>query len=45
MLAIGDVYKENRMGPRMEPCGTPQVTVRGSDENEFKLTENVLLDR
>ena len=36
---------EKRMGPRIEPCGTPQERVAGGEECVPVFTENVLLLR
>ena len=36
---------ENRMGPRMEPCGTPRERRAGGEETLPILTEKLLLLR
>ena len=33
-----DVYIEKRVGPRIEPCGTPIETARGLDNRPSDLT-------
>ena len=45
MPAIGEVYKENRMGPRTEPWGTPQGMGRLGEVDDWDLTVNDLLLR
>ena len=30
-LAISFMYKRNSVGPKTEPCGTPDKTLRGVD--------------
>jgi hypothetical protein len=45
MLAIGEVYRENRMGPRTEPWGTPHGMGRLADVDDCDLTVNDLLLR
>lgn len=41
----GSKYKENRVGARTDPCGTPQDSLR-NDEVKFPiLTEKVLFVR
>ena len=34
----------NRMGPRKEPCGTPQECTKGTDKEELIFTDEDLLD-
>lgn len=38
-------YKENIMGPKIDPCGTPQRRETDADSQESKLTEKHLIDR
>ncbi len=39
----GSIYKENKMGARIEPWGTPQVNPDLDDEHPSTQTEKVLL--
>jgi hypothetical protein len=32
------MYTEKRVGPRIEPCGTPIETARGPDNRPYHLT-------
>jgi hypothetical protein len=45
MEAIGDVYSENKTGPRTEPWGTPEVTGKIDEVKESRLTEKDLFVR
>ncbi|MGL5902454.1 MAG: hypothetical protein ACRCZO_07160, partial [Cetobacterium sp.] len=38
-------YKGNKIGPRIEPWGTPQVTETELDENSLISTEKLLFVR
>jgi len=40
----GSKYKANKIGPKIEPCGTPHVT-EPRDEEHFPTTEKLLLVR
>ena len=31
---MGEIYSEKRMGPRTEPCGTPERQIDGSEVTE-----------
>ena len=42
---IGLVYREKRIGPRMEPWGTPYWSAAGCERVLPTLTECVLPDR
>jgi len=39
----GSVYKENSNGPKIDPCGTPQVRGAILEENSPNFTEKLLL--
>jgi len=43
MFHNGSIYKENKIGPRIEPWGTPQK--RGAADEEYSpiITEKLLL--
>lgn len=41
----GNRYSENRMGPKIEPCSTPQFKGDEADEYWPKYTEKLFLDR
>jgi hypothetical protein len=41
----GVVYRLKRMGPRTDPCGTPQVSGNGRDEFPEDRTVKDLEDR
>ena len=41
----GEVYRAKRIGPRTDPCGTPDVIVDGEEQASSILTDCVLLVR
>ena len=43
--AISFVYRENRSGPRTEPCGTPQSSDESEDDESPCRTQNRRLER
>ena len=36
------MYREKRMGPRMEPCGTPQQRLAGEEKELPMFVEKLL---
>lgn len=42
LLPSGNILKEKRMGPKIESCGTPQVTSGEEDDKLPTVTEKVL---
>ena len=42
---LGEVYNIKRIGPRTEPCGTPQLRLRGFDQLFSKLTKDLRFDK
>ena len=39
------IYRRNRIGPKIDPWGTPHKSCPGSENDEFKFTLNFLYDR
>jgi len=41
----GSMYNENKIGPRMEPCGTPQEREAQEEDKSPIIIEKVLFDK
>ena len=41
----GNMYNEKRIGPRIDPCGTPQERGEMEEDRSPTITEKVLLDK
>ena len=41
----GNMYNEKRIGPRIDPCGTPQERGAMEEVRSPTITEKVLLDK
>ena len=45
MSDISLIYKRDRKGPNTEHCGTPDMTLQGSDSSPSSTTRWVLFER